>query len=84
MSKLLTTTVGAGFVPVKAASANLRFAASVAEFGLLLRNSTYKQGASWQQVGELARTAIGDDQHGYRKEFVGLEEKAAALSVTNR
>src|SRR5690606_4371531 len=44
-SKLLTAGVLNNVRPIGQASANLRFAAAVAEFGLLLRDSRYKGNA---------------------------------------
>ena len=84
ISQLLTHTVSEDYVSVDRASANLRFAASVAEFGMLLRNSAYKEGSSWQQVTGLAQSAADADGNGYRREFIGLTAKAAALAVTKR
>jgi Ca-activated chloride channel family protein len=70
-------------VPVRASSAaetaNLRFAAAVAEFGMLLRNSPYKSRATWTQVEELATANRGNDADGYRAEFVRLVGVASSL-----
>jgi Ca-activated chloride channel family protein len=62
------------------ASANLRFAAAVVEFGMLLRDSEHKGGASFAQALELGRGAAGDDLEGYRSEFLGLVEDAQRLA----
>ena len=62
------------------ASEDFRFAAAVAEFGLLLRDSQYKAQASYDQVIELAKNAFGRDEEGYRKEFVRLVESAKLIS----
>ena len=64
------------------ASVNLRFAAAVAEFGMLLRNSEHKGSASFAQALELGRNAAGDDPDGFRAEFVGLVEQAQRLAET--
>src|SRR6185437_9629458 len=48
-----------------ATSADFRFAAAVAEFGMLLRDSQYKQHSTFDQVISMARTAKGEDQEGY-------------------
>ncbi len=61
------------------ASANLRFAASVAGFGMLLRDSEYKGELTFEQVLELARSARGPDPSGDRSEFIQLVELARAL-----
>jgi Ca-activated chloride channel family protein len=62
------------------ASANLRFAAAVAEFGMLLRNSEHKGTASFAQALELGRSAAGGDPEGFRTEFLRLVEQAQRLA----
>jgi Ca-activated chloride channel family protein len=84
VSRLITHPVGHAIVPVDNASSNLRFAASVAEFGMMLRNSAFREKASWQQVTALAKGAAGADAEGYRHEFIGLTEKAEHLAVTKK
>ena len=61
-------------------SDNYRFAAAVAEFGLLLRDSKFKQDASYTDVLTLAGNAIGPDKEGYRKEFVKLVQNASGIA----
>ena len=63
------------------ASADLRFAAAVAAFGMLLRDSDHKGSASWTQVIDLARSAIGPDLEGHRTEFLVLARKAQTLAT---
>jgi Ca-activated chloride channel homolog len=62
------------------ASDNFKFAAAVAEFGLLLRDSRYKGQSSYRNAAELARAAAGADLNGRRAEFVGLVETANRLA----
>jgi len=59
---------------------DFRFAASVAAFGMLLRESPHRGTASWNSVLELAMEGKGEDRDGYRAEFIGLVEKARALA----
>ncbi len=59
---------------------NFRFAAAVAEFGLLLRNSEYRSDASFTQVINLAKKAKGEDKEGYRKEFIKLASAAGIIT----
>lgn len=80
ISKLMEVPVKDKAVSLEAASNNFRFAAAVAGFGLLLRNSEYKSKASYEKVLELARKALADDEQGYRAEFIRLVENAALLS----
>jgi len=61
-------------------SDNFRFSAAVAEFGLLLRSSEYKQQASYNQVISLAKAAKGSDENGYRSEFIQLVQTATSLA----
>ncbi|HET6348477.1 MAG TPA: von Willebrand factor type A domain-containing protein [Candidatus Krumholzibacteria bacterium] len=56
------------------ASGETRFAAAVAEFGLLLRDSAFKGNASLDHVIDTARAAKGTDAAGYRAEFVQLAQ----------
>ena len=61
-------------------SRDFRWAASVAGFGLLLRDSPHKGSANWSLIEELAIEGKSDDRDGYRAEFVGLIEKAKVLA----
>ncbi len=61
------------------ANADFRFAAAVAAFGMLLRDSEHKGSATMQMVLDLAENGIGDDPFGYRLEFVSLVKKAKRL-----
>ncbi|MGZ8378490.1 MAG: YfbK domain-containing protein [Gemmatirosa sp.] len=60
---------------VSAGSVDFRFAAAVAGFGMLLRDSEHKGAATPESVLSLARGALGDDAGGLRAEFVGLVER---------
>lgn len=55
-------------------SADLRFAAAVAGFGMLLRDSEYSGNLTLGDVLELARGSTGEDTEGYRTEFIRLVE----------
>ncbi|HBL29600.1 MAG TPA: hypothetical protein DD490_22425 [Acidobacteria bacterium] len=78
-SRLLTQTVLDATTPIAAASENLRFAAAVAELGLLLRESPYRSAASYDQVETMASGALGGDPDGYRAEFLRLVQAAEKL-----
>lgn len=62
-----------------AADSDYRFAAAVASFGLMLRGSNYRGSLTWDDVLEMAETAQGDDQHGFRREFCELVRTAKLL-----
>jgi Ca-activated chloride channel homolog len=79
-SQLITHTIKDDHVTLENTSDNFRFSAAVAEFGLLLRNSAYKQQGSYQQVITLAKGAKGSDDNGYRSEFIQLVQTATSLA----
>ena len=79
-SKLMTVAVLDLQKQIQFTSANFRFAAAVAEFGMLLRNSTFKQQASYTDVISMATNAVGVDQEGYRKEFLKLVQNANSMA----
>jgi Ca-activated chloride channel family protein len=62
-----------------AATPDCQFAAAVAGFGLLLRDSQYKGNLTYGAVREIAQGGIGEDKGGYRKEFVEMVRKAKEL-----
>jgi Ca-activated chloride channel homolog len=64
----------------KTRSTNLDFAAAVAEFGMMLRNSEFKGQASYHEAKNLASGAMGKDPHGYKRDFVAMIETAELLS----
>jgi Ca-activated chloride channel family protein len=78
-SELLELAVADEGAKLGAATEDFRFAAAVAEFGLLLRGSQYKGDASFAQVRELAAGARTFDPSGYRAEFLKLVQAAEEL-----
>jgi Ca-activated chloride channel homolog len=78
-SKLLTMGLMDSGQNISGASENLKLAASVAEFGLLLRDSRYKGSASMDSVMSLANAANSSDLNGYRGEFINLVSQAKRL-----
>lgn len=73
-SKLIVKHLMNKFVPLAKSSQNFKFSAAVAEFGLLLKNSNSKGQASYEQVIKLAKSSKGNDDFGYRAEFIRLVE----------
>ncbi|MDR0313124.1 MAG: VWA domain-containing protein, partial [Treponema sp.] len=79
-SSLISFPVSAASVRrVGQESVDFRFAASVASFGMLLRDSPYKGTATYNSVIDLAQTALGKDEWGYRRNFVEMVRKAASI-----
>jgi Ca-activated chloride channel family protein len=79
-SKLLEfpiTDAGKGYAQ---ASGDFKFAAAVAGFGMILRDSPHKGTATFASVLELGAEGKGEDSNGYRAEFLQLVEKAKAIS----
>lgn len=79
-SRLIVHPVQDRDVMMGQASNNLRFAAAVAEWGMLLRNSRYKGGADFENVLALARDARGEDLDGKRAEFINLVSSSYLFS----
>jgi Ca-activated chloride channel homolog len=78
-SQLMEKAVNNESIAFNHASENFIFAASVAEFGLILRDSEYKGQASFEHVIESAKKAKGLDDEGYRSEFIKLVKTAKLL-----
>ena len=66
---------------VSSGSTDLRFAAAVAAFGMVLRESEYRGSATLESVIALGRGALGEDEGGYRAEFIKLVEQVRAKSL---
>ena len=63
---------------------SLNFAAAVAEFGMVLRDSPFKGSSSFAGARLLATRFKGDDRHGHRAEFIRLIDTAEQLSRGDR
>jgi Ca-activated chloride channel homolog len=63
-----------------AASERLRFAASVAAYADLLRGGANVGAYDWSHVLQLAAGSLGEDRSGRRREFLGLIDRARALT----
>jgi len=61
------------------ASVNFKFVSAVAEFGMLLRNSEFKQQSSFIKAYSLGKSALGRDTEGYRAEFLQLVQGAGKI-----
>lgn len=78
-SKLLTQPVADVRPKISDTSADFRFASAVAEFALILRDSTYKGTANLANVIDQARGSLGRDANGHRAGFVQMAEAARRL-----
>jgi len=71
-SKLIVHPLVDGNIPLAKTSDNFRWSASVAAFGMLLRESEYINNFTYDQAIALAETARGKDKEGYRIEFINM------------
>lgn len=78
-SKLLEKPVRSNSVSIEEVSDNLRFAAAVVEFGMILRESEFKGTSTLEGAARLARLSKGEDEDGYRSELVRLIETARSM-----
>ncbi|ANI90321.1 hypothetical protein A9P82_14075 [Arachidicoccus ginsenosidimutans] len=78
-SKLISAIVDDKIIDINHESNDFRFAVAVAEFGMLLKHSAYKQNSNYDNVIALAKSSKGNDNEGYRAEFVRLAQTAKDL-----
>jgi Ca-activated chloride channel family protein len=64
------------------APADLRFAAAVAAYGMILRGSDQRGEATLPLVAKIAASGLGRDDGGYRAEFLDLVRKAESLGAS--
>ena len=79
-SRLLEQAVADRNISWANSSDNLRFAAAVAGYGMLLRNSEFKQQTSYSNVVEWAKNALGQDREGYRSEFLRMVKASELMA----
>ena len=79
-SRLLEIPVYDDTRPFQRATDDFRFAAAVAAFGMLLRDSPHKGEATFDQVLSWAESSQGTDAGGYRLDFLQLVDSARDLS----
>ncbi len=81
-STLYEKAVGTEIRSLDDTSERFRFSAAVAGFGMLLRNSQYKGDISYRDVIAMASEGKGDDEDGYRSEFIRLVKIVKDMNVT--
>ncbi|MBT1705574.1 vWA domain-containing protein [Chryseosolibacter indicus] len=80
VSRLITHSLVDNQTPLFQTSDNFRWAASVAAFAMLLRESAYVNNFSFDEVTALAQGAKGKDEEGYRAEFINLTKSLGLIS----
>ncbi|AFZ00588.1 vWA domain-containing protein [Calothrix sp. PCC 6303] len=78
-SQLLSYAIADQGLQLENASNNLKFAASVTQYAMVLRNSPSKGNTNLDTILKLARQSVGSDLDGYRAEFIRLVEKTKTL-----
>jgi len=81
VSTLLSHPVKNNIVSLNKASDNFRFSASVAGFGMLLRDSKFKNNLSYQDVIDLGEGAKGTDKEGYRSEYISMVRNVNSMTA---
>jgi Ca-activated chloride channel homolog len=80
-SSLLSQSIDNQILSLEKTSDNFRFAAAVAAFGQVIKESAYKGDFDYRKIIDLAESAKGSDTEGYRQEFINLVEKC--IEITN-
>ena len=83
VSKLIVHPLVDSNVALNTTSNNFRWSASVATFGMLLRESEYANGFTSDEVLQLAKGAKGSDEEGYRMEFINMVKSYRAMAVVH-
>lgn len=78
-SKLMSRPVLASPRELPATSDDFRWAASIAAFGMQLRDSTHRGQLSWPALTQLAAGSLGRDPEGYRTQALALIRAASKL-----
>jgi len=79
VSQLLEQPVGGAAASWSEAALDARFATAVAAFGMKLRGSEHVRELSYAQIERMATEALGRDERGWRREFIDLVRRAAAI-----
>ncbi len=62
------------------ATADFKFSAAIAGYGMMLRQSPHRGDLTWERILRLAEEGLGPDREGYRAEFVDLVRRAQSLA----
>ncbi len=80
VSKLIVHTLNDSDINLSKTSENFRWSASVAAFGMILRESEFLNGFTYDQIHHLAAGAKGEDKEGYRIEFINMIKSVNLLA----
>ncbi len=80
VSKLIVHPLTDSNIQLSGTSENFRWSASVAAFGMLLRESEYINNFNYDAVVQMAQQAKGVDKEGYRIEFINMVKSFGAVA----
>ncbi|MEO5976064.1 MAG: von Willebrand factor type A domain-containing protein, partial [Chryseolinea sp.] len=80
VSKLIVHPLVDNQIAFNKTSENFRWAASVASFGMLLRESEFVKDYTFYQVIKMAEESKGADKEGYRMEFINMVRSMGAMA----
>lgn len=80
ISKLIVHPLIDANVRLSDTSENFRWSASVAAFGMLLRESEYIKDFNYDAVVQMAERAKGKDKEGYRIEFINMVKSFGSVA----
>jgi Ca-activated chloride channel homolog len=83
-STLIRTPAKDAGTTFAAANSDFKFAASVAGFGMFLRQSPFRGDITLAAVEEIAQANLGEDHDGQRKEFVNLVRQVRTMTTESR
>ncbi|MEQ9164769.1 MAG: DUF3520 domain-containing protein, partial [Fulvivirga sp.] len=79
-SKLIVKTIEDSKKSIDNTSDNFRWSAAVAAFGMQLTASDFKGDLTYSDIYDLAKSARGKDEQGYRAEFIRMVESCKLMA----
>ena len=80
VSKLIVHSLIDSNIILSKTSDNFRWSASVAAFGMLLRDSEYIKNFNYDAVVQMAQNSKGEDKEGYRIEFINMVKSFGSVA----
>ncbi len=80
VSKLIVHPLIDSNIILSKTSDNFRWSASVAAFGMLLRDSEYIKNFNYDAVVQMAQNSKGEDKEGYRIEFINMVKSFGSVA----
>ena len=80
VSKLIVHPLVDSNIILSKTSDNFRWSASVAAFGMLLRDSEYIKNFNYDAIVQMAQNSKGEDKEGYRIEFINMVKSFGSVA----